>query len=119
MTVIHSASHSHWRRPEPVMMRSVARSASGSPYRCSPCTCGMRVSVCVLNANADPATSAAARSPVQAYRSAYPASALNARPAITIRLKTSTGEPPSQASGAPRSAGTINGSEKASVSCAG
>ena len=44
------------------------------------------------------------------------AQAVSAKPAIRTRLKTSTGEPPSQCSGAPISAGTISGSEKASVS---
>ncbi len=51
--------------------------------------------------------------------SAAMAQALSANPAMSTTLNTSTGEAPSHCSGAPIRAGTINGSEKASVSGAG
>ena len=119
IAAIQIASHTASRSRACTTRRSAASSVSGSPHAWMPCRCAMRVNVWVLNANIDPASRPAARSPVHSYTRTYPAYAVSAKPSIRRMLNTSTGDAPSHASGAPMSAGTMSGSEYASVSRSG
>ena len=75
-------------------------SASGRNSACCACRCGIRVSVCALNAIMTPAAIPAAQSLVHRATTRHIAHPVSAKPASSTMLNASTGDAPSHSIGA-------------------
>ena len=97
------------------MNRSSAKSAGAKNSRCRSCIWASRVSVNELNASSEPLNTPAVRLPVQAATTSAVVHPVSAKPAMSTRLWTRTGDTPLHESGAPISDWRIRWSEYASV----